>query len=545
MRTNSICLIVVLFLATGSLLAQSFSSSVLPILLINTNGQTIPDEPKIVADLQLIDNGSGKLNSLTDKPAFSSKIGIELRGATSQQFFPKKPYGFELRDSTGENSVNASLLGMPSESDWVLNATYNDKTLIRETLTYDLNRQLSSYYTPRYRYCEVVLNGSYAGLYILFEKIKRDKNRINISNIKPTDVSGDALTGGYIFKIDKTEGSPSRSWVSAYKGIKGQAIPIQIDRPKPDDLAEEQFQYAKRFVTDFENALQGNNYLDSATGYRKYINDDSFVDYLLLTEICKNIDGYRLSSFFYKDRDSKGGRLVMGPIWDYNLAYGNVNYCSGESYQGWVYNFSHVCPDDDFQAPFWWERLLTDKAFAAKVRTKYQSLRKTILTTDRINAYIDSTALVLGEARVRNFQRWPVIGIYVWPNYFIGKTYDEEVTYLKNWIRQRLIWMDSAILPFGTEILSSEPADTFSLTISPNPSASDVTVTYRLLRRADLRLSIIDASGRILHTLQWPAESPGNHQHILPAQLLPANPGTYLFQLDADGVPTRQKVIRF
>ena len=96
-------------------------------------------------------------------------------GGSSSQQFPKKPYGIELRDSSGENSVNAPLLGMPSESDWVLNATYNDKTLIREALTYDLNRQISSVYTPRYRYCEVVLNGSYNGLYILFEKIKRDK----------------------------------------------------------------------------------------------------------------------------------------------------------------------------------------------------------------------------------------------------------------------------------------------------------------------------------------------------------------------------------
>ncbi|MVM40896.1 T9SS type A sorting domain-containing protein [Spirosoma sp. HMF3257] len=524
--------------------AQTLTSSNLPILLINTNGQTIPDEPKIVASLQIIDNGIGKRNTVTDKPAFSSKIGIEMRGATSQQFFPKKPYGFELRDTTGLNSINASILGMPSESDWVLNATYNDKTLIRETLTYDLNRQLSKYYTPRYRYCEVILNGSYNGIYILFEKIKRDKNRIDVANIKKTDLSGDALTGGYIFKIDKTEGSVSRTWNSPYKSS-GKIIPIQIDRPKIEDLAEEQFQYAKNFVTDFENTLAGPKYQDSTAGYRKYINDDSFVDYLLLTEVCKNVDGYRLSSFFYKDKDSKGGKLVMGPIWDYNLTYGNANYCNGNSYQDWSYNFNRVCPDDGYQIPFWWDRLLTDRRFANNVRIKYQALRKTVLKTERIQAYVDSVATVLTEARTRNFQRWPVIGVYVWPNGYVGQTYQQEIDYLKTWVKNRLEWMDNAIIPFGAEILATEPTDPFKLTVSPNPSGGDVIVQYQLQQRANVSLTITDATGRAVYSLAWPNQSAGEHQELLPARSLPSTLGIYYLQLDANGKPVSRKIMRF
>ncbi|GAB4012420.1 hypothetical protein GCM10028808_28460 [Spirosoma migulaei] len=525
--------------------AQTLTSSNLPILIINTNGQTILDEPKIVASLQIIDNGLGKRNNVTDKPAFISKIGIETRGATSQQLFPKKPYGIELRDTSGLNSINASILGMPSESDWVLNATYNDKTLIRETLTYDLNRQLTKYYTPRYRYCEVILNGSYNGIYILFEKIKRDKNRVDVSNIKKTDVSGDALTGGYIFKIDKTEGSASRTWNSPYKSS-GKTIPIQIDRPKIEDLAEEQFQYAKKFVTDFENTLAGPQYQDSTAGYRKYINDDSFVDYLLLTEVCKNVDGYRLSSFFYKDKDSKGGKLVMGPIWDYNLTYGNANYCNGNSYQDWAYNFNRVCSDDGYQIPFWWDRLLTDRRFANNVRIKYQALRKTVLKTERIQAYVDSVANVLTEARTRNFQRWPVIGVYVWPNGYVGQTYQQEVDYLKTWVKNRLEWMDTAIIPFGSEILATEPTDPFKLTISPNPSSGgDIMVQYQLQQRANVRLTITDATGRAVHALAWPNQSAGDHQELLPARSLPSASGVYYLQLDADGKPVSRKIIRF
>ncbi len=534
---------------TGFARAQTLTSSNLPIILITTNGQTIPNEPKIVAEWRIIDNGPGQRNAVTDKPAFAGKIGIEGRGSTSQQFFPKKPYGVELRDSTGGNSVNASILGMPAESDWVLNATYNDKTLIREALTYDLNRQMSTYYTPRYRYCEVVLNGAYEGVYLLFEKIKRNKNRVNITSLKKTDVSGDALTGGYLFKIDKTEGSASRTWVSPFPAPTGQSIPIQIDRPKPEDLAEEQFQYAKRYVTDFETVLRSPQYQDSATGYRHYSNDDSFIDYLLLTEVCRNVDGYRLSTFFYKDRNGSrnagagGGKLTMGPIWDYNLAFGNANYCSGSAYQGWAFDFPRVCPGDAYAMPFWWDRLLSDPAFANRVRIKYQGLRQTVLRTDRMLTYIDSVATVLTEARTRNFGRWPVIGVYVWPNAYVGPTYESEIASLKTWVQQRLTWMDTAILPFGAPVLATGPEFDFNLIISPNPSAGDVVIRYRLPRRTNLQLTLTDATGRTVRTRNWPNQPAGEHQQTLGD--LPTMPGVYLLRLETDGQLLSQKVLRF
>lgn len=191
-------------------------SSNLPILIIDTQDQFIPDEPKIVATIKIIDNGTSKRNKITDAPAYAGKIGIEQRGATSRIFFPKKPYGFELRDTSGLKGVSASILGLPSEEDWVLNATYNDKTLIREVLTYDLYRNFNPYYTPRYKFCEVTLNGQYYGIYILFEKIKRGKNRVDISKLEPKDSTGNDLTGGYILKVDKTEGNVSRKWTSPY-----------------------------------------------------------------------------------------------------------------------------------------------------------------------------------------------------------------------------------------------------------------------------------------------------------------------------------------
>ena len=169
--------ILILSVPLAKSFGQTLDSSNLPILIIDTQGQFIPDEPKIVSTIKIIDNGKGKRNKITDAPAYAGKIGIEQRGATSRQFFPKKPYGFELRDTSGLVGVSASILGLPSEEDWVLNATYNDKTLIREVLTYDLYRSFSPLYVPRYKFCEVMLNGKYEGIYILFEKIKRDKNK--------------------------------------------------------------------------------------------------------------------------------------------------------------------------------------------------------------------------------------------------------------------------------------------------------------------------------------------------------------------------------
>ncbi|MEZ0486653.1 CotH kinase family protein [Fibrella aquatica] len=521
---------------------QSFTDSNLPIVVISSRGATIVDEPKIVADMQIIDNGAGKRNYLTDKASFRSVIGIELRGASSQSF-PKKPYGIELRDSTGINSVAQSILGMPAESDWVLNASYNDKTLLRETLTYDFFHKMSKYYASRFRYCELVLNGEYRGIYIVMERLKRDKNRVNISNIKKTDIAGDALTGGYILKLDKTEGSTSRTWTSPYTGGPNRLpIRIQIDRPKPEDLADEQFQYIRQYVTEFEGALNGTDFTDPEKGFRKFADEESFIDYLLLTEICKNIDGYRISAFFSKDRDSKNHRLVMGPIWDYNLAYGNADYCDGNNFRGWAFDYNTLCPGDIYPVPFWWSRLLQDLEFGKKVKAKYKVLRQTVLTSQRFGSFIDSTATVLTESRFRNFNKWPVIGVYVWPNGYVGPTYQGEVDYLKDWITKRLNWMDTAIEPFGTAILATEPN---ALVLGPNPSVGDVLVSLPLSATSDVALTLTDMQGRLLHQVRWPNQPTGTFERTLSADRFTRGPGTYLLTLTTQNGPVSKVIVRY
>lgn len=494
---------------------QTFESSNLPILVIDTQGQSIPDEPKIISTIKIIDNGKGKRNKITDAPTYAGKIGIEQRGATSRLFFPKKPFGFELRDTSGLKDVSASILGLPSEEDWVLNATYSDKTLIREVLTYDLYRSFSPLYVPRYKFCEVLLNGKYEGVYILFEKVNRDKNRLDISKLEPKDNAGDALTGGYILKIDKGEGNDNRQWKSPYDSpvTSGVLIEILVEYPKIADLTEPQFNYIKKYVTDFEDALHGDNFRDPNQGYAKYIDVDSWVNYFIINEVSRNLDAYRLSTFFYKNKDSKGGKLTMGPIWDYNITYGNANYCNGEKIQGWAFDFNRVCPDDVYQMPFWWDRLLSDVDFADKVRARYRSLRNSQLKTENIHRYIDSTATILQEARIRNFTRWPVIGKQVWPNFYVGATYDDEVAYLKTYIARRLEWIDQEMATLGVPVTATEPVMLpFEFKVFPNPAPEEVQISFNLATVSVVKLQAYDLWGRVLKETSLGRLAPGAHQ---------------------------------
>lgn len=196
--------LLILFLVSLNVFAQvTLTSSKLPIIIIDTNGQTIPDEPKITASMKIIDKGNGERNYVND-PAnvYNGKIGIEIRGHSSQMF-PKKQYGIELRDDAG-NDISVSILGMPSESDFVLNASYTDKSLLRNVIAYKLGNDLGRY-ASRTKFCEVIINNQYMGIYILQEKVKRDKNRVNIKKIATADTTGDAVTGGYILKIDRID----------------------------------------------------------------------------------------------------------------------------------------------------------------------------------------------------------------------------------------------------------------------------------------------------------------------------------------------------
>lgn len=495
-------------LSPSALFAQTFSSSNLPIVIINTNGAGIPDEPKIPATMGIINRGGGARNNVSDPfNDYNGKIGIELRGSTSQ-LFPKKQYGIELKTDAGADR-SASLLGMPPEEDWVLFGPYNDKSLMRDVLTYQVGRSLGRIYAPRTRYCEVIINNEYLGVYALIEKIKRDENRVNIARLRPEDNAGVELTGGYILKVDKTEGNSGAGFDSKIPpspNPRSQVITFQYEYPKYNEITNPQKAYIQNFVNSFEAALNGPDFTDLQKGYYKYIDVDSFVDYLIMTELTRNVDGYRISTFLYKQKDTEGGKLVMGPIWDYNLAFGNADYCSGGATSGFAYDFNSLCNTDFWLVPFWWRRLMQDPSFKNRLGGRWETLRAGPLSTDRIHARIDSISNLLNESQQRNFQKWPVLGRYVWPNFFVGQTYRIEVDWLKNWITMRAIWLDNNFPKFDPTAVE-EPGTGFQ--IFPNPGHDNFWVKWSALGPEKADLLVYDASGRLVKranaALQQPA----------------------------------------
>lgn len=413
-----------------------FSDSNLPIIVINTGGQTIVDDPRIVCDMGIIYNGPGIRNYLSDPfNDYDGLVDIEIRGSSSQQY-PKKSYGFETQDSAG-NNLNTQLLGMPKENDWILYAPYPDKTMIRNVMTYDIFERMG-HWSPRTRYCELLINGEYKGVYVLLEKIKRDGDRVDVPKLEPDDLAGDSLTGGYVFKVDKTTGTGGQAWTSPYS----QKVWYQFHDPDDTELLAIQRNYLEGIMDAFEIATNGSNFADPDLGYRQHIDVNSFIDFLLMQELGRTVDGYRSSSFMHKTRDSKGGLIRMGPMWDFNLSYGNANYCDAYDTTGWQYNFNSVCSSYDPEVPWWWGKLMTDPAFANDVRCRWDYLRQDILSTTRLHNYVDSVAQHLNEGRIRNFERWPIIGVYVNWIQFVGQSYQEDLDYFKWWIQSRSAWMD-------------------------------------------------------------------------------------------------------
>jgi hypothetical protein len=519
----------------------NFTTSNLPIVIINTNGQPILNEPKIPAEMGIIYNGPGELNSINDPfNDYNGNIGIELRGSSSQSF-PKKSFGIETWDENLQDT-SVSILGMPEEEDWVLHGPYSDKSLIRNLLAFKLGNDLGRY-ASRSRLCELILNGTYWGVYIILEKVKRDNNRVDISKLNPDEISGDDLTGGYIVKIDKFDGSNSgEGWSSPYRPPNyeraDQQIFFQFEYPKNDEIVPQQRAYIQQYVTDFETALKTRPLSDRVTGYKAYIDMESFVDYAIINEITRNIDAYRLSTFLYKDKASEGGKLFIGPIWDYNLAFGNADYCQGWRKEGWAWDFNDVCNGDFWLIPFWWQRFMLDPDFTAHLRDRWFSLRDGIFSTENIHSYIDSLSTVLFEPQNRNFQRWPVLGQYIWPNYFVGNTYLEEINYLKTWTAHRLTWLDSNIDNLVTS-LDAETGPAAGIRIYPNPFDQGIVIEWDgLLPDQDrpVMLEVYNTQGVRLYagTLNLEADRSGHIWDGRDASGRELPPGMYLGVLKAD-----------
>jgi hypothetical protein len=473
-----------------------FTSSNIPIVIIDTHGATIVDDVRIGADMGIIDNGRRR-NNINDPPNdYDGKIAIELRGSSSSSY-PKKQYRFETQDESG-NNLNTLLMGLPKENDWIFYGPFDDRSLIRNVLAFHISNSMGRY-ASRTRFCEIVLNDEYQGLYILMEKIKRDNDRVDIARLDEDDISADSLTGGYIIKIDKLEGENVAYWRSVL------GITYQYHYPKEDEIRNEQAEYIKNYMNSFEIVMNNQGWNNPQTGYPAYIDVKSFVDHFIINEVAKNVDAYRISSYLYKDRDKNNGKLNAGPIWDYNLSFGKAWFPEDLFVTtGWQVNYNTWRPWDGLQVPFWWEKLVTDPAFEEMLISRWQDLRNSILSKNHIYTIIDSLVDYTTEARLRNFELWPE------PE----QGYEFEILELKSWIDARINWIDGNLhlLASLENNAPNSPAEFLLKQNYPNPFNPETTIEYELTVSSNVQLTIYSSDGKEIHTLVDNIQSPGNHK---------------------------------
>ncbi|MFT5293187.1 MAG: hypothetical protein ACI888_000581 [Flavobacteriales bacterium] len=463
--------------------------SLLPIFLIETNGEEILDEPKIDASLKVIYNGLGEVNFLADEPEnYNGQIGIEIRGATSAGY-PQTPYSFETRDALGENN-NVSLVDMPEENDWVLLSNYNDKVLMRNLLASHLFERMGEY-APRVRLCEVQINGDYQGIYAFGEKIKVDDGRLDIATLNVTENDGDDVTGGYILELNYH--NSQNSWELNNTSLNHPDFDVHLvyKYPKPEVITEPQKEYIASYVDSMETALYGDNFMSMDEGYRNYMDAESFIDYFLLNELSRNNDGFKKSRYFHKDKASNGGLFKAGPSWDFDWAWKDMYTCEifeNQDGSGWAHLIND-CPTDNY-SPDWYVRLQQDSTYVNQQRCQWDEYREEFLNQEYINNYVDSIALLVSAAQERHFQKWPILGLAtaapeVEP---LPDSYAGEVAFFKEWINLRINWLDENLPGSCVDPIVGVEEIAMDARVYPNPNNGQFTLECIKCRGRELVL---------------------------------------------------------
>ncbi|WP_179336207.1 CotH kinase family protein [Winogradskyella costae] len=330
-------------------------------------------------------------------------LGLEIRGRGNSTWqFPKKPYQIKFDDKE-------KILGMAKDKKWVLLANYSDKTMLRNEVAFNLSRFSDLDWTPDARSVELFINNEYVGVYQIVQKVEESSNRVDIGD------------NGYLLEVDQLSRlDPDDVYFETNNYL------FNIKEPNLD-AGDDQYNIINNYIQLTENILLGDNFTDPVEGYVKYIDVDSFIDWYLINEITKNNDAIFYSSVYMNY--TPGGKLKMGPVWDYDISMGNINYNNNETTDGfWIKNAT------------WYSRLFEDPNFVSKVKSRFNYFYD---NRNLFQEHIDSSALSLSQSQERNFFKWPILGTYVWPNNVFFPTYDEEVVYLKDWLNDRLEWLNN------------------------------------------------------------------------------------------------------
>lgn len=381
----------------------------IPVIRIKTKNSAPILDKKNYVDGTITISDPEKLYS--DVAEFSAEMGIRGRG-NSTWSFPKKPWKVKLKEK-------ASLLGMPADKEWALLANYADRTLVRNIVAMKLSEICGFSWTPRMHSVEVYLNGKYQGVYTLCEHKKVSSDRVDIDVVGEDVTGGDAITGGYYLEIEEQQDETTCWWTSM-------GVPMMFS--DPEEPNSEQLAYVKGLFESFEQALWAKDH-SQTSGYPKYIDVDSFVDYYIVQELTKNIDGnLRKSSFITKER---GKKMEMYHLWDFDLTLGNCGYFWGNVGNGpesfWI------------KLDKWYPHLFADPAFVDKVQKRWNELKPEF---DKIPEFIDEQTFYLAKAQERNFKVWSIWESVDWVYFPSLGSYEKEVEYLKDFYTKRLEWLD-------------------------------------------------------------------------------------------------------
>ena len=384
-------------------------------------------------------------------------------------------------------------------------------------------------------------------MYALLERPKRDDDRIDISKVTTTDNFYPEITGGYIFKIDRRDADGWNSLMGGNSPTNSHFF-YQYVYPQDTAITPTQKTYIKDFMDSLETTMNSSYFASTANGYSKYINTLSFIDYFIISELSKNIDGYRLSTYFYKDNISKGGKLHIGPVWDYDLAWHNCNYGNSYDPAGWEYQL----PDTAYPSPTWWSRFMEDQNFKNMLSCRWNELRETLINTSHLNSYIDAAAASLNEAQQRNFRQWPIMGSYIAPNPQVqpNASYQGEIDDLKSWVANRIPWLDANI--YGAcptvgveEQLAFEPG----MNGFPNPFTDNLRVSFKVPANrslagdaAQVRLELLNVLGEPVQLLYSGTKQPGSYEEYINTQQLAD--GVYIVKLSVNDRVVYQKTTK-
>lgn len=400
---------------------------VVPVIAIDLGGATPQRDVEIPGTIAIFEDHDGTLSDLATRvPAVTGPIGFQGRGNFTWSL-PKQGYAFELQDDLGDAEKRA-ILGLPPGADFALYACYTDKTCLRNALVYALGQQLGRW-SPRTRFVELTIDGEYRGLYMLWERIRRDDARVELPSPAATTAEGD-LTGGYIVRL---EGAPEGDG-SDFQSARN--VNYRVHYPRHDVITVEQRQY----VVDAWNAMEAALAAQPAD-HERVIDQASWVDRAIVEEVTNNWDGYVHSIYMTKAADRDGGRIGMGPLWDFDLAFGNGNVTGYNCRTDvWAYRIDRPYPDD---VPAYWRALWDDAGFQRAWKCRYQALRDGALADETFETRITTWVAFTAAARARDQVRWPTVGTTVFPNCTTEPSYEADLAYLRGWIRDRLTWLDA------------------------------------------------------------------------------------------------------